>query len=125
VVDHAIEFNFGQYGLGGVSPVNLSLNQYWSEMIGGDGYYEIDADLNGDGVITASERFFFYRLLGDIDGRQVVDNTDISEITAALGQTGVALAPDVNGDGTVNTTDKALAVKSRNRSLAQGLHLDG
>jgi hypothetical protein len=94
-------------------------------MIGGDGYYEIDADLNGDGVITPNEQFFFYRLLGDIDGRQIVDNTDVNEITAALGQTGVALAPDVNGDGTVDTADKALAIRSRNRSLAQGLHLDG
>lgn len=125
VVDHAIEIDFGQYGLGGAARGNLSLNDYWSDMAGGDGYYELDVDLNGDGVITLNEQFFFYRLLGDVDGRETVDNTDVTEITAALGQTGVLIPLDVNGDGSVDTTDKALAIKSKGRSLASGLRIDG
>ena len=55
-------------------------------MIGGDGYYELDVNLGGG----AEQVFHFYRLLGDIDGRGVVDGTDVNEITAALGQTGLA-----------------------------------
>ena len=104
VVDHAIEINFGQLGLGGVSQAGLSLAKYWSEMIQGDGYYELDVNP----VSGPEQVFHFYRLLGDIDGRGVVDNTDVNEITSALGQTGLA-APDVNGNGLVDVTDKALA----------------
>ena len=112
VVDHAIEINFGQLGLGGVSQAGLSLAQYWSEMIQGDGYYELDVNP----VSGPEQVFHFYRLLGDIDGRGVVDNTDVNEITSALGQTGLALAPDVNGNGIVDVTDKARRrSKSNNR----------
>ena len=109
VIDHAIEIGFGKYGLGGVARGNLSLNDYWSDMAGGDGYFEVDVDLNGDGTIEPSEHFFFYRLLGDVDGRQTVDTTDVNEITAALGQSGVLIPMDVSGGGTVDPTDKALA----------------
>ena len=121
VVDHAIDITFGPYGLGGVSAANLSLNQYWSEMILGDGYYELDVTPVAGGP---TQVLHFYRLLGDVDGNQTVDNTDLTDITNGLGQTGLALAPDVNGNGTVDATDKALATKSKNRALAQGLQLN-
>jgi hypothetical protein len=68
---------------------------------------------------------FFYRLLGDVDGRQTVDNTSVAKITTALGQRGMLIPLDVNGDGSVDTTDKALAIKSRGRSFAVGLRLNG
>jgi hypothetical protein len=124
-VDHAIDFDFGPNGLGGVSRANLSLNAYWSALVGGDGYYEIDVDSNGDGQIEPGERFFFYRLLGDVNGDGTVDLSDSNQITSDLGLAGPLLNSDADGDQTVDTTDKALAIKSRGRSIAAGLRFDG
>ena len=133
VVDHAIEIDFGQFGLGGVSPVGLSLGDYWNAMIQGDGYYEIDlnpnpADTGGDFPI----REYFDRLLGDVTGDGLVDGdltnpiSDASLIKAAQNQTGaVAIPYDVNGDGSVNTVDYFLVTRSKNRKVSGGVNLNG
>lgn len=123
--DHVIEFDFGQYGLGGVARGVSSLNQYWANMIAGDGYYEIALDLDNDASHTPDKVLHFYRLLGDVNGavdpQHAVDATDLALI---------AMAPDsnadVNGDGVINATDTGLAQRSKaqNRKLTAGLVLD-
>lgn len=115
-----IEIDFGALGLGG-APAG-AISTYWSALEAGDGYYELDLDLDGSGEFATHE--FFYRLLGDVNGDQVVNGGDLNAITAALGQTGPLLNADVNGDGRVNSTDKALAYKSQNNGLTKGLYLD-
>jgi hypothetical protein len=47
----------------------------------------------------------FFRLFGDVDGNGLVNDTDISLVTAAQGTSGLNLATDLNGDGFVNATD--------------------
>ena len=110
-VDHVIEFNFGASGIGG-NPNSTA----------GDGYYELDLDLEGDGSFETVRHF--YRLLGDANGDHVVDSNDLSMITAAFGQSGTGLEADVNGDGVVNALDRTLAARSLGRRLASGLPLD-
>jgi subtilisin family serine protease len=123
-VDHALHFNFGQYGLGGLARANMSLNNYWNALAAGDGYYEVDVDLNGDGAIRPNEQVFFYRLLGDVNGDKTVDATDSNLITTNLGAIGINPF-DANGDGTVDATDRSLALLSKGRSLKSTLRLDG
>ena len=41
-----------------------------------------------------------------------------------LGKSAAGTNWDVNGDGTVNASDRTLASKSLNRRLTNGLHLD-
>jgi hypothetical protein len=119
-----IEIDFGALGLGGV-PAG-AINSYWAALEKGDGYYELDIDSSGSNPpkwSTAAHEYF-YRLLGDVNGDHVVNNADLTAITAATGQSGPLLNADVNGDGTVNITDKQLATKSLGIALAPGLHLD-
>jgi hypothetical protein len=118
-IDHAIEFDFGVNGLGG-NPISTA----------GDGYYEIDLDLAGNGTFSTKE--YFYRLLGDVNvgslassATHAVDQNDLNAISAAIGQAGINLATDVNGDGKVNQTDLTLGTRSKGRQLGAGLHLDG
>ncbi len=106
VVDHAIEFNFGALGLGG-SPDSTS----------GDGYYEIDVD----GIAQA---FFFDRLFGDVNGDGVVDTTDASLTTAALGVNVPGGITDLDGSGTVTPLTRLTALRAKGHQLASGLHLD-
>jgi hypothetical protein len=109
VLDHAIEIDFGPGGIGG-NPTSIS----------GDGYYELDVLLPGGQETT----LHFYRLLGDVNGDGTVDNNDITIITAALGESGTGLDADVDGSGSVNSSDRILAMRSRGRALAPGLKRD-
>jgi hypothetical protein len=108
-LDHTIEINFGAAGIGG-----SATSTTW------DGYYELDINING-----SISKLYFYRLLGDVDGDQVVTDTDINLIAAAVGMANPNVNLDVNGDSLVNTTDKTLATSSKGRKLTSGLHLDG
>ena len=68
-----------------------------------DGYYEVDIKLpNGQTAVH-----HFYRLLGDVDGDEIVDANDLAQISASLNETtqmGFApLSADVFGTGTVTT----------------------
>ncbi len=123
VVDHAIEIDFGQYGLGGVSSAGLSLNQYWTEESQGDGYYEIALNLTGK---TSDE--YFDRLLGDIDGDGTVSAADVSAVQAAEMKNLIgigAAAFDVDGSGAVNSVDLFLVTKSKGRKISGGVTLSG
>jgi hypothetical protein len=111
VTGSVLELDFGVQGMGGNRNSTV-----------GDGYYALELDLDNNGSFATARTF--YRLLGDINGDRVVDNTDIGLIGLALGRTGTNLNEDVNGDGVVNALDRALATWSRGRQLAAGLHLD-
>ena len=107
VVDHAIELDFGAAGLGGNPNTNA-----------GDGYYELDVNL--DGMV---DRFFFYRLLGDVNGDAAVTQADVQAIGNSLGMSGPYIGTDVNGSGSVDAFDLVLARRAVGRRLASGLKL--
>jgi hypothetical protein len=92
LVGNQVKLDFGANGVGGDR--NSSL---------GDGIYRLRVDLDGDG--TAEITGTFFRLFGDVDGNGVVNDTDISLVTAAQGTAGLNLATDLNGDGAVNSSD--------------------
>jgi hypothetical protein len=115
VLDHAIEIDFGASGVGGVSGGNNTT--------AADGYYELDVLLpSGQTAVH-----HFYRLLGDVTGDGIVDNTDLNAIAAVIGQSTpggmTALNADVNGDGSVTAFDLTLATRSKGRKLGSGLPL--
>jgi hypothetical protein len=110
-VGQVLAFDFGAGGIGG--DANSSL---------GDGYYELDFDLNNNGTFDTVRHF--YRLLGDVNGDHVVNAADIAAIAAALGQSGPLTNQDVNGDGIVDNYDRQLAVQNLYQQLGSGLSLD-
>ncbi len=112
VIDHAIELDFGANGIGGHPQTNAA-----------DGYYEVDIQLpNGQTSVH-----HFYRLLGDVNGDQVVDQNDLNEIAADVGaasQMGwTPLSADVTGAGTVTTLDLTIATRAKGHPLAKKLSL--
>ncbi len=93
--------------------------RHYAQMAAGDGYYEIAIDLNGNGTYEESEKYHFYRLLGDLNGDHSVDQADINLLANPNGQ-----FVDVNGDGSVNVYDNALISRQKGKKLANGLRLD-
>ncbi|MFI5454966.1 MAG: dockerin type I domain-containing protein [Isosphaerales bacterium] len=112
VLDHAIEIDFGASGIGGNPNTTAA-----------DGYYEVDI-LQPNGQ-TAMHHF--YRLLGDVNGDGIVDQNDLNEIAASIGETSplgwTPLSADVTGAGTVTAFDLTLATRSKGRKLGTGLSL--
>jgi hypothetical protein len=102
VIDHAIEFDFGAGGIGGSATSTL-----------GDGLYELELDLDGDGLFETSRSF--HRLLGDVNGDGVVNQTDLDLIALDYNTTNANVPTDVNGDGRVNSLDGLLAKRSKGR----------
>jgi ELWxxDGT repeat protein len=92
LVGSQVKVDFGTQGVGGNAGTSL-----------GDGIYRLRVDLDGDGLAEITGTFF--RLFGDVDGNGLVNDTDISLVTAAQGTSGLNLATDLNGDGFVNATD--------------------
>jgi len=112
VLDHAIEINFRAGGIGGNPNTTAA-----------DGYYEVDIHLpNGQTAVH-----HFYRLLGDVNGDAIVDENDLNEIAASIGETSptgwTPLSADVTGAGTVTAFDLTLATRSKGRKLGSGLSL--
>jgi hypothetical protein len=66
----------------------------------------------------------FDRLPGDVTRAGVVDNNDLNELAAAIGQSApvgyTPLNDDVTGAGTVNALDLTLATRSKGRRLGSG-----
>ncbi len=120
VIDNAIEIDFGIRGIGG-NPATTTA----------DGYYALSFTPTGSQPGVGSTHHF-YRLLGDAEGVGVVNQNDlnaiaaargqsVSQIANAIGQPATSLTPlsmDVNGDGSVNTTDLALATRSKGNKLS-------
>ena len=112
VIDHAIEIDFGAGGLGG-DPRSTAA----------DGYYEVDIHLpSGQTAVH-----HFYRLLGDVDGDGIVDESDLNEIAANIGETSpqgwTPLSCDAADTGTITAVDLTLATRSKGRKLGSGLSL--
>ncbi|MFI5458474.1 MAG: SdrD B-like domain-containing protein [Isosphaerales bacterium] len=112
VLDHAIEIDFGAGGIGGNPNTTAA-----------DGYYEVDIKLpSGQTAVH-----HFYRLLGDVNGDTIVDQNDLNEIAASIGETSpvgwTPLSADVTGAGTVTAFDLTLATRSKGRKLGSGLSL--
>jgi subtilase family serine protease len=110
-VDDVLAADFGPNGITG--------NR---NAIAGDGYYEIEVDLDGDGSFDATRRF--YRLLGDTNGDGKVTDFDVTFVNTQLGMSGGPLDGDVNGDGVVNQIDRSLTRRSLGRKLTGGLSID-
>jgi hypothetical protein len=106
VVDHAIEFDFGAKGLGGSPTTTL-----------GDGYYEIDVD----GI---AQSFYFDRILGDVSGDGTVDATDVNLVTEFQGRSMKGQAIDVDGSGTITSSDRIITLQATGHALAAGLRRD-
>ncbi|MFI5453930.1 MAG: Ig-like domain-containing protein [Isosphaerales bacterium] len=112
MIDHAIELDFGATGIGGNPNTTAA-----------DGYYEVDIKLpSGQTAVH-----HFYRLLGDVTGDGIVDQNDVNEIAASIGETSptgwTPLNADVTGTGTVTAFDLTLATRSKGRKLGSGLSL--
>jgi hypothetical protein len=112
VIDHAIEIDLGAGGIGGKPNTTAA-----------DGYYEVDIHLPGGQTAV----HHFYRLLGDVTGDGIVDQNDLNEIAASIGEaspTGwTPLTADVTGAGSVTAFDLTLATRSKGRKLGSGLSL--
>ncbi len=110
VSGNTIQIDFGAAGLDG-SPNTTTAN----------GYYTLDVTIPG-GSTTA---LHFYRLLGDVTGDGVVNNSDLTAISGLLDQSApsgfVPLNSDVNGDGSVTAMDSTLATRSKGQELNPSL----
>src|SRR5262249_14274594 len=115
VLDHALELDFGTYGIGEMAGSNNTT--------AADGYYDLDVLLPGGPKAV----HHFYRLLGDVTGDGLVDHHDVTAIATDINQSSPAgmtpLNADVNGDGTVSAFDLTLATRSKGRKLGSGLPL--
>lgn len=98
-VGNTLKIDFGEQGVGGNRNSNL-----------GDGVYRLRVDLDGDGVSEYVKSF--HRLFGDVDGNGIVNKTDVSLVTAAVGQS-YDLALDLNGDGVIDNSFDLYWVKKR------------
>jgi hypothetical protein len=119
LVDHLIEIDFGQYGLGGVGRNGATLANYWKAMSAADGWYELNLDATGTGTFNSSSPHdSFERLLGDTNGDGTIDATDAALVALYQGQaaTGLIANADLNGDGVIDSTDTYLVGKSKGRT---------
>jgi hypothetical protein len=110
---NTLSFDFGAQGIGG----NRNSNA-------GDGWYQIQLDLDGDGSFETTRSF--YRLVGDVNGDRQVTSTYATLIKAAYTTSATAYNAerDVNGDGIVNALDWTYASRALNRKLKDGLAID-
>ncbi|WP_186775113.1 choice-of-anchor M domain-containing protein [Allorhodopirellula solitaria] len=103
---NALQFDFGEQGLGG----NRNSNA-------GDGYYEIGIDADGDGEFETIQSF--YRMLGDLNGDRKVDIADRMAVMQSMRNQDPEA--DANGDGVVNSVDLAVVSRAIGKKLKDGL----
>ena len=103
-IGNTIRIDFGTKGIGGNAETNTA-----------DGSYLISLDVDGNGSLETSQRFF--RLLGDVNGDKVVDSKDTALVTANLNKGGMNQPGDTNGDGKVNATDVSYVKKAQKRRI--------
>ena len=99
-----IHIDFGSKGLGGNAASNAA-----------DGSYLISLDLDGNGSLETTQRF--WRLLGDVNGDKVVDAKDTVVVNTNLNKSGVNIPGDTNGDGKVNSTDATYVKNAQKRKI--------
>jgi hypothetical protein len=112
-VDRVLTLDFGIQGLGG--------NR---NGLDGNGYYQLSVDTDGNVSNGHEVDKYFYRLAGDTNGDRRVDSLDLLAVNALLASGGYDKDADVNGDGVINTLDRLLVMRGRNRILASHLWLD-
>jgi hypothetical protein len=103
-IGNTVRIDFGTKGIGGNAATNTA-----------DGSYLISLDVDGNGSLETSQRFF--RLLGDVNGDKVVDSKDTALVTANLNKGGMNQPGDTNGDGKVNATDVSYVRKAQRRRV--------
>jgi hypothetical protein len=103
-IGNTLRIDFGTKGIGGNAATNTA-----------DGSYLISLDVDGNGSLETSQRFF--RLLGDVNGDKVVDAKDTALVTANLNKGGTNQPGDTNGDGKVNATDVSYVRKAQRRRI--------
>ena len=117
-VDHAIEIDFGRYGLGGVARAATR-----DRRATGTGWPPATATTsstcNWIPRSPAKTRLSFSRLLGDVNGDGTVDRSDVHQVAVAIVHPNSGVYGDVNGDGRVNLADLEMARRWRGRTLAQ------
>jgi hypothetical protein len=79
-----------------------------------------EISLDLDGDGTRETKQQFYRLLGDVNGDKTVNTTDRSLVWAALGDRGTNLNEDMNGSGSVTYTDYYM-IRRASGSLSSSL----
>ena len=103
-IGNTVRIDFGTKGIGGNAATTTA-----------DGSYLISLDVDGNGSLETSQRFF--RLLGDVNGDKVVDAKDTALVAANLNKGGTNQPGDTNGDGKVNATDVSYVKKAQKRSI--------
>ena len=103
-IGNTLRIDFGTKGIGGNAETNTA-----------DGSYLISLDVDGNGSLETSQRFF--RLLGDVNGDKVVDAKDTALVPANLNKGGTNQPGDTNGDGKVNATDVSYVKRAQRRRI--------
>lgn len=75
-----------------------------------------------DGNGSFESKKYFHRLLGDVNGDGIVNSTDKAQVLSASGTSNPE--SDVNGDGLVNISDTSLVSRAVGRKLKDGLFRD-
>jgi ELWxxDGT repeat protein len=101
-----LRLDFGLNGLGGLRQA-------------GNGFYRILLDLDGNGMFTdaGDKAFEFHRLFGDANGDAKVDVADTNLVTSQIGRIGANLDGDLDGNGSVNSTDRLYTTQQRGQQL--------
>jgi hypothetical protein len=103
-IGNTVRIDFGSKGVGGNAVTNAA-----------DGSYLISLDLDGNGSLETTQRF--WRLLGDVNGDKVVDAKDTNIVNANLNKSGFNIPGDTNGDGKVNSTDVSYVRTAQKRKI--------
>jgi hypothetical protein len=101
-----LRLDFGANGLGGLRQA-------------GNGFYRVylDLDLTAAFNDIPDRSFEFHRLFGDANGDSKVDVADTNLVTSQIGRTGLNLDGDLDGNGSVNSTDRLFTTQQRGKKL--------
>lgn len=105
-----LRLDFGSNGIGGLRQA-------------GNGFYRVLLDLDGNGTFTdaGDKAFEFHRLFGDANGDAKVDVADTNLVTSQIGRVGTNLDGDLDGNGSVNSTDRLYTTQQRGKKLLEPL----
>jgi hypothetical protein len=103
-----LRLDFGANGLGGLRQA-------------GNGFYRVYLDLDLDQNAAYHDfpdrSFEFHRLFGDANGDGQVDVADTNLVTSQIGRVGANLDGDLDGNGSVNSTDRLFSTQQRGKKL--------
>jgi hypothetical protein len=101
-----LRLDFGANGLGGLRQA-------------GNGFYRVYLDLDQNAAYHdfPDRSFEFHRLFGDANGDGQVDVADTNLVTSQIGRVGANLDGDLDGNGSVNSTDRLFSTQQRGKKL--------